>query len=128
MSTQVTQSQATVQTPAAVVPPAQATSLLQSGVALQRQRELVEDAEPGAQRDEAVLKRPACGVKRGRSAAKVAPLKRPAAARKKPAAAAKKNWPTEAERLRVQPNVCGKCRGRKGCCDSCWVSRGYERP
>ena len=98
---------------------------------VQQQRALREEAALGAQDDEPALKRPACGP--GKRPPAVS--KRPAAVvrkadlkKKSAAAVSKKTWPSDAQRLRLQPNGCGKCRGRKGCCDSCWVYRGYERP
>lgn len=35
--------------------------------------------------------------------------------------------PNQKVRMRLKPQGCAKCRQRKGCCDSCWVQRGYRK-
>ena len=35
--------------------------------------------------------------------------------------------PSSAKRFKLKPEGCGKCRYVSGCCDSCWVQRGYHR-
>ena len=50
------------------------------------------------------------------SAVRQTPLKRPAAAQ----------TPSEKERFRLQPHGCPTCRGRPGCCRSCWAKRGFR--
>ena len=69
-------------------------------------------------------------------------LKRPAAKQhstaptifKKPAAASvskvgnnKGPIPSRMLRAKWRPEGCSKCRWQRGCCDSCWVGRGYRK-
>eukprot|EP00438_Fugacium_kawagutii_P002996 Skav220936 [mRNA] locus=scaffold3184:321763:323513:- [translate_table: standard] len=57
---------------------------------------------------------------------KAAPvLKRPAGAVK--SGHCKGPIPSQKVRMRLRPNGCAKCRERAGCCDSCWVQRGFRK-
>ena len=73
----------------------------------------------------AVTPKPKAGGKEMKLAVKP---KAKAKAMKKPAGKPKHNLgpiPARAKRLKLQPHGCSKCRYVSGCCDSCWVYRGY---
>jgi hypothetical protein len=62
---------------------------------------------PGAALKQSAKKRPAAaGASAGSSAAGLKPL-------------------SERRRFELQPNGCATCRGRPGCCRSCWAKRGF---
>ena len=84
------------------------------------------------------MRRPATSVKKAAPA-----LKKPAACQAKPVAKpaafkakavatkmpmhSKGPIPQGRQRLKLRPDGCSKCRQRPGCCDSCWVGRGYRK-
>ena len=83
--------------------------------------------KPAACKAKPVAKPAACKAKAASSVKKQPPaVKKPAAATKKP------KWskgpiPEGRQRFKLKPKGCSKCRKRAGCCDSCWVGRGYYR-
>lgn len=78
--------------------------------------------KPAAAGKAASKKRPAAGAV---SSGPV--MKRPATSKQVASSGTKGPAPPMSTRLRLRPDGCSKCRHVKGCTNSCWWQRGYDR-
>lgn len=103
---------------------------LPNGGAVQNNQDLEDALQQREERKaKPAMKKPSAA--KARPKGKVVALKRPSAAssvQSQPAAKHSKGpIPSKAKRLKLKPNGCSKCRERKGCCDSCWIGRGFRK-
>ena len=81
---------------------------------------------PAASSRPAFMKKPAAASSSTSPKAKDNPKPKPKPAPKKQAQRNSKGPITRQMRLKKKPQGCSKCRYVRGCCDSCWLQRGYR--